>query len=232
MYKGKNIIVAIDGPAASGKSTIAKSTAVNLGFDYLDTGAMYRAVTLSVLDIGADLLDEAVIAKIAGKHKYYFEPDTPPDSKRIYIDGKDVSGRIRAPEVSAAVSAVSRVPQVRRMMVKAQRDYAHSRNVVVEGRDIGTVVFPDAALKVFLVASPQERARRRQIDLREQGVDIDIVTLERQIIARDDKDKERDLSPLVKAQDAIMIDTTEKSIPQVIDEIIAALEDNIGRRLA
>lgn len=217
-------IIALDGPAASGKSTVAIALAKRLGFAYLDTGAMYRAMTVKVLEEGLDPEHETAVAELSQIHHIKYQTGDELAAGQVYVDDDDVTAKIRAPRVNESVSAVSRVKEVRQVMVAAQRDFAIGKDVVVEGRDIGTVVFPDAMLKVFLVASPRERARRRQGDLRALGVDIDLDTLEDQIAIRDDKDSLRAVSPLTKADDAICIDTTEKTINQIVDEIVEIYE--------
>ncbi len=207
-------VIAIDGPGGSGKSTVSRLLAERLGAVHLDTGAFYRAATLAALRAGVDLEDgEAVTAEVA-RHRLEQE------AGRMLLDGEDVSADIRTPEVDRSVSVVSAYPEVRRLMVDAQRDWVRRRGgtAVVEGRDIGTVVFPAASLKVFLEASPEERARRRA---RESGLDAEAV--QRELRRRDRLDRSRATSPLRPADDAVVIDTTELSVDEVVDRIIAAL---------
>lgn len=213
-------MVAIDGPAASGKSTTARLAAERLGFRYLDTGAMYRAITRKVLDEGVDPADEAAVGVLAARVRLTFAAD------RLLLDGKDVTDRLRAGEVTSAVSLVARVPAVRREMVRLQRESARAGPCVVEGRDIGTVVFPEAPVKIFLVASLAERARRRRAELGEAAPDEAALTEE--IRRRDALDSTREDSPLRPAADAIRLDTTGLTIPETVDAIVAHVRARQG----
>lgn len=213
------MIIAIDGPAAAGKSTVAKSVAQKLQFRYMDTGAMYRAVTWKALHEKIDLSDPVALTALARQAKISFSRESG-IPKQIFIDDIDVSRKIRSPKVENTVSMVAKVPGVRQAMVEQQRKLAVTGNYVVEGRDIGTVVFPDAHLKVFISASLQERARRRSKDMQKMGHVIDRRALEREIVTRDKIDSTRDASPLSRAKDAYLIDTTNKSIDQVVSEIL------------
>ena len=209
-------VVAIDGPAASGKSTTARRVAAALGFRYLDTGAMYRALTWKVLDERLDPADETAVGALAARVHLTFAPA--PDGERLLLDGEDVTDRLRAGDVTAAVSLVARVPAVRRAMVRLQREVARAGPCVVEGRDIGTVVFPGAAVKVFLVASLEERARRRRADL---GSDApDLPALAEDLERRDAMDSGREDSPLRRAEGAVDLDTTGRSIEEIVAEIV------------
>jgi CMP/dCMP kinase len=208
-------ILAIDGPAGAGKSTVARGAADRLGFHVLDTGAMYRAATLACLRAAVDLDDERACGEIAGAIRI------DQDGEQTSLDGVDVSREIRTPEVTATVSTVSAHPGVRRIMVDHQRRWAAGREGgVVEGRDIGTVVFPDARLKVFLLASDEERARRRLQDEMAAGRDVDLDALRAAIERRDKLDSERAHSPLAVADDAVQVDTTGRSVDDVVDEIV------------
>jgi cytidylate kinase len=212
------MVIAIDGPAGAGKSTVAKGVARALGFTYLDSGAMYRAVALAALERGIDLDDGERLGELAWDLDIDFERDT------IRLDGKPVEGRIRSPEVTIAASRVSVHPQVRQAMVKRQRELIASGNYVAEGRDIGTVVSPDSPLKVFLTADETERARRRAGDT---GEPVDEV--KRAIAERDRRDQERADSPLRRADGSIEIDTTDLTADQVVARIAAeAQERGIG----
>lgn len=214
------MIIAIDGPAASGKSTVAKEVAKRLGYKYIDTGAMYRAVTWKALKEKIDITNEDALVALA-KGSQIEISDLENACFRIKIDGEDVTEAIRMPKISAAVSTVAKVPGVRAALVKKQRSYADLYpNMVIEGRDIGTVVFPDAELKIFLSASAVERARRRYRELKEKGHKIELSAIERDIITRDKIDSTRATGPLMKAPDAHTIDTTGKTIGQVVQEII------------
>lgn len=220
------MIVAIDGPAGSGKSTVAKMLAERLGFHYLDTGAMYRAVALTALRRGVDPLDERAVTAIARDAFIEFEHDAGSAvPTRILFDGEDVSLAIRAPEVDDAVSAVAKLPRVREAMVERQRAQIEYGDLVAEGRDIGTVVFPDAAVKVFLTASPEERARRRHVELEERGVRVAQDEVQDAMTARDTADSTRKAAPLMAAADARVLDTTDLDIEQVVDAIAAIVEE-------
>lgn len=212
------MIVAIDGPAASGKSTVARGVARSLGFKYIDTGAMYRAVTWRALHDHVDVTDEEAVASLARSSS--IRVAGPDDGYRIFIDGTEVTEEIRSSRVSAAVSTVSKVPGVRTALVEKQRKLATGVDVVVEGRDIGTVVFPDADVKIYLTASVAERARRRQQELSEKGQSVDVAVIEREIVARDRIDSTRAVSPLACAADAHVIDTTGRAVEEVVGDIV------------
>lgn len=227
------MIVAIDGPAGSGKSTIARELSRRLGFEKLDTGAMYRAVALTALRRGVDLDDEAGVDDLASRISITFVP-VEGAASRILVDGTDVTSDIRTPEVDANVSKVSAYAGVRCAMVAQQRVAADDRDVVAEGRDIGTVVFPSAEVKVFLTADPRERARRRVLQRHENDTDaVDERELEAEvertleaIERRDQLDSEREVAPLVPAEDAVHIDSTAHSI----DEVVALISELISER--
>ncbi len=214
------LIVAIDGPAGSGKSTVAKAVATRLGMHYLDTGAMYRSVAWKALEEGVDLDDEAALGQLASSMVISFEHENgQPLPTRVVVDGDDVTAAIRTPLVDASVSAASRPPSVRAAMVDAQRAVGEGRDLVAEGRDIGTVVFPDAPVKVYVTATPEERARRRYLELVERGEDVEQQTVLDAIQARDGADSTREVSPLAAAEDAHILDTTGLTIDQVVDRI-------------
>lgn len=215
------MIVAIDGPAASGKSTVAKAVARRLGSHYLDTGAMYRALTALALDRGVPLADGQALARLARECPVTFEYE--PGSafaRAVVICGNDVTRRIREPDVDAAVSAVARVPAVREAMVEQQRRLAAEGDVVVEGRDIGSVVFPHAEVKVFLTASPAERARRRRLDLASAGHEVELDEVLARLEQRDFADSTRETSPLERAPDAWLLDTTGLGVDEVVELIV------------
>jgi len=208
------VVIAIDGPAGSGKSTVAREVARRLGFIYVDTGAMYRAVALLALRYGISLRDTGALTEIARKADLRFVPDT--ERNRLFAGEQEVTEAIRTPEVSRASSIVSTVEGVRRALVAIQQRFAQQGDLVMEGRDIGTVVFPDAEVKVFLDASPDERARRR-FEEKPDGPPLDTVTA--QIRERDARDTQREHSPLQRAADAVVLDTTGMTIAQVVESI-------------
>ncbi|MBE0475750.1 MAG: (d)CMP kinase [Coriobacteriia bacterium] len=215
------MIVAIDGPAASGKSTVAKAVARRLGLHYLDTGAMYRSVALKALRTGTPLDDEAALASLAEASRVAFaHAPGEPLPAAVILDGEDVTAAIRTPEVDAAVSAVARAPGVREAMVREQRRLGRSDDLVVEGRDIGTVVFPEAEVKVYLSAAPGERARRRHAEHAAAGHEAEARDVLERLEARDAADSSRAASPLAVAADAVRIDTTGAGVEQVVDRVV------------
>ena len=214
----KQNVIAIDGPAGAGKSTVAKKVAASLKFVYIDTGAMYRAVTSRVLELGLKETDTESITELAGKLNIRLLQDA--GHMRVLADGKDVTEAVRTPSVTAAVPAVSQVPAVRQAMVRLQREMAAAGRAVLDGRDIGTVVTPDACAKIFLTASAAERAHRRLLELKEKGFDPDLHALQAEMEDRDRQDSERELSPLLQAEDAVLVDTTGLSIDAVVERII------------
>ncbi len=218
--KRKSFIIAIDGPAGSGKSTTAKLVAQALGFLHLDTGAMYRAVTLAALRQKADFADEKLIVQIAKKCKIDLRPRR--SGLQVFLDGEEVTEAIRLPEVTEAVGPVAGNPGVRKVLVELQRAFAKNAGVVAEGRDIGTVVFPDADLKIYLVASLEERARRRQAEMAQNGIHLRSDELMAAIKRRDDDDSMRKHSPLKKPEDAVVLDTSNMSIEQQVSFVVNA----------
>ena len=218
----KGLIVAIDGPAGSGKSTSAKLIAKKLGYLYIDTGAMYRAVTFYALQEGA-IKNEARIAELARKCKVNLEYKD--GEVIVLLNGRNVSNEIRSSEVNSHVSDVSRISEVRKLMVEKQRTMAKQGNgVVMEGRDIGTVVFPEADVKIFLTASLDERANRRANEYIKKGADVLLNDIKNNLSSRDKIDSSRDDSPLTKAADAIEVDTTSLSIEEQVNRIIAEVK--------
>jgi cytidylate kinase len=214
------MIVAIDGPAGSGKSTVAREVARRLGFTYLDSGAMYRAVTLAALDAGADLEDGPALGTLAqGLDIELRRRDE--DNAQVIVDGRDVSDAIRAPRVTGASSTVAAHPDVRAALLAKQRGLMAAGDYVVEGRDIGTVVAPDAPVKAFLTADPEERARRRTAELERRGLSIDREEVRAAIEQRDTLDSTRSAAPLRRAEDAELIDTTGLDAGQVAERILA-----------
>lgn len=215
----KRIIIAIDGPAGAGKSTIARHVARRLGFVYIDTGAMYRALALWALRSGISGEDMHSLEQLALNAEIHLEAG----SDRVLLNQEDVTGLIRTPEISAAASQVAAVPGVRRAMVAIQREIAEQASVVMEGRDIGSVVFPDAEIKIYLDAMPEIRARRRASDLHATGTPVDLDELTQQISERDHRDRNRSTSPLIQAPDATYIDTSDLSPEEVEDRILALI---------
>lgn len=208
-------VIAIDGPASSGKSTTARLLASRLGFTYLDTGAMYRCVTLAALERNIELNDEKAVSSLAGSIELSIIPDQ--DGDRMLLDGRDVTAEIRSPRVDAHVSLVSAYKRVREKMVENQRRFALKGDVVAEGRDIGTVVFPDADLKIFLTADLETRAIRRCRQLENAGLKTTFEEQASALSSRDLFDSERANSPLKKAEDAIVVDTSGMSINQEVE---------------
>jgi cytidylate kinase len=223
----RKIVIAIDGPAASGKSTTAKHVAERLGYLHIDTGAMYRAITLRVLEEGIPLDDEKRIRELAERCEIQLVRT--PDSLRVYLDGRDVTKEIRTPEVTRAVSTVSSYQAVREVLVREQRRMAAQGGVVLEGRDIGTTVFPQADLKVFMIAGVRERARRRRKELEQLGVQTDEAMLAKEIEERDRLDSTRTASPLQKASDAIELDTSNLTIEQQVELVVKKAEEVIRK---
>ena len=219
------MIIAIDGPAGSGKSTIAKLVAKDMGLVYLDTGAMYRIVTLKALNAG--ILGNDGLNELEKIKKLLDNLNIDIKENGFYLDNVDVSEEIRKPIVSENVSDVAAIREVREKMVDLQRKFSESKNVVLDGRDIGTVVFPNADLKIFLIADAKERAKRRYKELVEKGENVEIEEIYENILKRDKIDSTRKESPLKKAEDAIEVDTTSKNIEEVKNEILRMINENI-----
>lgn len=218
----KGIAIALDGPAGSGKSTIARAVALKFNYIYIDTGAMYRAITLKALQNNIPIANQLQLTQLAQNtviRLKYIETDGL-SQLRLIMDGVDVSEAIRSLEVTNNVSAVAAVAGVREALVKLQREMAREGGVVMDGRDIGTVVLPDAELKIFLTASVAERSKRRWLELKAKGIEVDLTELEEQIRKRDELDSNREVDPLRQADDAILIDTTDLSIAEVTDRIV------------
>ncbi|AVX20403.1 MULTISPECIES: (d)CMP kinase [Carboxydocella] len=216
--------IAIDGPAGAGKSTIARLLARQLGYLYVDTGAMYRAVTLKVLKQGLDPGDEKEIADMLTETEVDLIPAT--EGLRVILDGEDVSDAIRTPQVSQAVSQVARIPAVREKLTIWQRALGEKWPVVMDGRDIGTVVLPEAEHKFFLTASLEERARRRYLELKSKGYTQSFESLLEEMALRDKMDSGREIAPLKPAEDAQIIDTTGMTIEEVVNELLKRLGGN------
>jgi cytidylate kinase len=215
-------IVAIDGPSGAGKGTIARAIAAKLGYHHVDSGAMYRAVGWLALRDGVALEDEGAVANLADQARMTISPSL------VTIGGEDVTYAIRTPEIDRAAAAVARLPRVRQTLVARQREYGASGGIVMEGRDIGTVVFPDAEVKLYLDASPEERARRRAADPAHSAHAKPLTEVGTALAARDELDRTRTASPLYAASDAILVDTTGKAIEKVVEEVMAIIEQAIG----
>lgn len=221
-----NFQVAIDGPASAGKSTIAKILATKLNYVYVDTGAMYRTITLAAKKNGIAYNDEEKIKNLLSQTEIRFEPSTP--VQRVFLNDTDVTEEIRSAEVTNNVSVVASLAYVRSNLVNRQREIANNNSVIMDGRDIGTTVLPEADVKIFLVASVDERAQRRYKENVAKGMTTDLETLKREIEARDYKDSHRQISPLTQAKDAILVDTTGQSIDDVVAKIANIIENNIS----
>lgn len=219
--------IAIDGPAGAGKSTMAKALAKELGFLYVDTGAIYRTLGLFALRSGVSPSEtDAVVALLP---KAEVTMDYGEDGlQHMYLNGEDVTADIRRPEVSDATSKVSSIPAVRAFLMDMQRNIAKTRSVVMDGRDIGTVVLPNADLKIFLTASPEERARRRCAELAQRGTAVDYDTVLADIIERDDRDSNRAAAPLRQAEDAVLVITDGKNLAESLDALLQIVRENLA----
>ena len=213
-------VVAVDGPAGAGKSTISKLVAAQLGLTYIDTGAMYRAVALKVLEKELPLTEEGIIE---AARDVEIDQQSVDGLTKTYLDGRDVSTEIRTPEVSKIVSPVAKVGFVRQRLTELQRKMATRGGVIMDGRDIGTVVLPNADVKIFLTATVEERARRRYEELKAKGFDVELSSIEKDIATRDKIDSEREIAPLKQADDAILIDSTGLTIEEVTNKMIAII---------
>jgi cytidylate kinase len=219
----RKLILAIDGPVGSGKSTVARRVAQLLDYMYVDTGAMYRAIALKALRRGISLDASDELVALAGGTR--IDLRVPNETQQVFLDGQDVTAAIRSPEISLAASRVATVPGVRHVLVTEQRRAGHQGGVVMEGRDIGTVVFPDAELKIFLTASPEIRAERRWREHQQKGDAIDLARTVEEIRERDKRDRERTSSPLVQAADAILVDSTAMG-PEEVARLIVMLANH------
>lgn len=222
----KKISIAIDGPAAAGKSTVAKIVANKLNYIYVDTGAMYRGLTFLALEKGIDLQNEVALMELLQDTQIMLEPSE--NGQIVRVNGRNVTAEIRNAEVTNHVSIVAKHKLVREEMVRRQQTFASKGGVVMDGRDIGTHVIPDAEVKVFLLASVDERAHRRHTENLEKGYPSDLEVLKKEIAARDKLDSEREVAPLKKADDAIEMDTTSKTIDEVVQQIMALAMERIG----
>jgi CMP/dCMP kinase len=224
-FMKKKISVAIDGPAAAGKSTVAKIIAEKLSYIYVDTGAMYRALTYKAQKNHIDLQNEEALLSLLQETNIELKPSE--NGQLVFVDGEDVTEAIRSSEVTNSVSITAKHGKIREEMVARQRRFAVNGGVVMDGRDIGTHVLPDAEVKVFLLASVDERAKRRHEENLAKGFESDLETLKQEIAARDKLDSEREIAPLKKAADAVEIDTTSLTIEQVVDKIISLVDERV-----
>ncbi len=220
--------IAIDGPVGAGKSTVADEVAARLGILHLDTGAMYRAVGLAALDAGVDLQDEQAVAALCGAGRAHVDVRYENGAQVTLVNGQDVSGRIRTQQAGTAASCVSRYPAVRKMLVARQRELAQAQPMLLDGRDIGTVVLPDAPVKIYLTASAESRAMRRMRQLAEKGVQADYEEILREVNARDRQDMTRAVDPLRQAEDALLVDSSDMSFEETVQAILRAVEAKHG----
>lgn len=219
----KYVSVAVDGPAGSGKSTITKMVAKSLGFNYVDTGAMYRALTFNFLSNGLDELEEEKIKELLSKTD--FKVEYVDGIQYVYVNDVEVSDKIRTEEVSKFTSLFAKSPAVRDFLIDTQRNLANTNNIIMDGRDIASVVLPNADVKIFLTASVEERARRRVLDFERQGIEnVDFEKVKEDIKARDWQDENRDIAPLIKVESATLIDTTSLTIDEVVEKMTALVK--------
>lgn len=223
----RNLIIAIDGPSGAGKSTLGRMLARDLNLLYIDTGSMYRAVALAVMESSISSNDDVAVGSLARRIDIDLKGD--PDSLRVTLHGRDVTEQIRSEEVTHLSSIISTIPTVRRAMVKRQREMG-KRGAVLNGRDIGTVVFPDADVKFFLTAIPEERAQRRFAEAREQDAKAEFAETFADMTERDQRDTTRTDSPLKSAEDAITVDSTGRSINEVFEQMMSAVQEKAGNR--
>ncbi len=220
------MIIAIDGPAGSGKSTIAKLLAKELGYTYIDTGAMYRAVALKIKRLGIDPDNKEAVVDVLKETDIRLKTN---EEIKVFLDGEDVSSEIRTEEIGKIASKIARYPEVRKILVEMQRKIGEeAKNAVIEGRDTGTVIFPDADIKIFMTAKPEVRAERRYKELKEKGLDVSYEEILKEIVERDKLDTTREDSPLKPAKDAIIIDTSDKTLKDVFKEILSIVRSRLS----
>lgn len=227
---GRNdgLVIAIDGPSGAGKSTLARLLANRLGYVYIDTGAMYRAIGWKAKQEGVDPSDLARLAELCSRIEVTIKKDN--GDPRFYVDGFDVTALIRTPEMGMMASAVSRSPAVRTRLLTLQRELGRHGNVVMDGRDIGTVVFPGADLKFYLDASAEERGKRRYLELKAKGMNVDLRQITAEIEERDRQDSGRDIAPLRRADDALLLDSSNMGIEEVLEQLLAAVRKKLKER--
>jgi len=224
--KKNGLVIAIDGPAAVGKSTMGKIIARELGFLYIDTGAIYRAITWKVLKNNINVYDEDIISNLVSNICITIERANSKslnDYYHIFVDGEDVTEEIHNPRIDQNVSQIAKLPKIRKQLIYLQRKLAEKGNIVMEGRDIGSVILPQADIKFYFTASEEERIKRRYKELINKGYSIDYEVVKKQIVQRDEIDSKRKYAPLIKAKDAILVDSTEKSIEEVKDKILTII---------
>lgn len=225
----KPLTIAIDGPSGAGKSSVADAVCHQLNILHLDTGAMYRAVGLCALEMGIDPYDEAAVSRMCIENKAVVDVKYHQGVQATYLNGRDVSGLIRSQEVGSAASTVSRYVPVRSMLVRRQQEMAATQPMLLDGRDIGTVVLPDATVKIFLTATPEERARRRLLQLQEKGDAPSFEEVLAEVNARDLQDTTRALTPLRQAEDAVLVDATHLTFDQTVETIMHIVEERYGK---
>lgn len=218
-------VIAIDGPAGAGKSTVSKLLAKRLGFRYLDTGAMYRAITYFIIEKGININDKGEIDQLCKNINIDFMPPTDDGISHIFINDIDVTDKIRTSIVDKYVSIIAKIKAVRNNLIKIQKNIAVDGNIIMDGRDIGSQVLPDADFKFFVTASLDERARRRWLELKEKGINDSLEDIKKKISLRDKDDSEREISPLIKSDDAILVDTNDIDIQEVVNKMINIVKD-------
>jgi len=219
------VIITIDGPSGAGKSSVAKSIADKINFEFLDTGAMYRCAALIAKRNSIDLNNQSKLVELLSKSKIDFNK-SPSGITKVLLDNKDVSDLIRTPDISISASEIAKIRQVREVLVEKQKEFAKRRNIVVEGRDMGTYVFPNAEYKFYLDASPRIRAKRRWDEFREKGMEISFDSIETELKERDSNDMDRKDSPLHPADNAVIIDTTDLNLGEVVNKVLKILEES------
>ena len=219
--------IAIDGPAGAGKSTIAKKVSANLGFVYVDTGAMYRAMAVYFLDNGIDTDNEEEVGKACNDVRIVIEYKD--GAQQVILNGDNITGRLRTEEVGNTASKTAVYPEVRKKLVELQKELARTTDVVMDGRDIGTCVLPDAICKIYLTASVETRALRRLNELQEKGVAADLEVIKKDIADRDYRDMNRDVSPLKQSEDAVLVDSSDMGIEEVTEKIISIFKEKAGK---
>ena len=217
-------VITVDGPSGSGKGTVCRLLAEKLGWDVLDSGAIYRVLSLAALHHQIALDNEEALVPLAANLDVQFLVDSQTNKSKVVLEGEDVTNTIRNEEVGAAASKVAALPRVREALLRRQRAFKTENGLIADGRDMGTVVFPDAPLKIYLTASAEERARRRFVELNERGLDVTLSGLFEDIKARDDRDMNREVAPLVPAEDAIELDTSDLNAQQVFDKVMTLLD--------